>query len=365
MHVALSIVILAVVVTAFSAFSRRYSLSAPLVLVGVGFVASYVPNVATPELTPELVLVGLLPPLLYAAAIRTSLIEFRRNTRPILLLSVGLVLFTTVGIGLLIWWLLPVPLPAALALGAVVAPPDAVAATAIARRVGMPRRIVTILEGESLVNDATALVALRTAIAATAGSVSAWQIGTDFALSVIGGLVVGVVVAFVVGKVRSRIDDPLIDVAVSLLTPWVAYLPAEELHASGVLAVVVAGLLLGHHSPIIQSASSRVFERTNWATISFLLENSVFLLIGMQVRSILEDLGASTFVDEPHHHCCTGDPRRCHRAAHGMGVSGDVPAAPHPGRGTEGSEPALAGAAGRRVGRDAWRGHTGRGLLAA
>jgi len=261
-HVAVTVLAVAVVVTVVSALSRRYGQSAPLVLVSVGFVASYLPFVTSPELTPELVLLGLLPPLLYAAAIRTSLIDFRRNKRPILLLSVGLVVFTTVGVGLLVWWLLPVELWAALALGAVVAPPDAVAATAIARRAGMPRRVVTVLEGESLVNDATALVSLRTALAAAAGTVTAWQIAADFAVSALGGIAVGVVVAFVVGKLRRRIDDPLIDVAVSLLTPWLAYLPAEEIRASGVLAVVVAGLLLGHRSPVIQSASSRVFERT-------------------------------------------------------------------------------------------------------
>jgi len=293
--IALDIVILAVVVTAVSAVARRYALPAPLVLVSVGFVASYISFVPTPDLTPEIVLVGFLPPLLYAAAIRTSLIDIHRNKRPILLLSVGLVVFTTAGVGLLVWWLLPVSLAAALALGAVVSPPDAVAATAIARRVGMPRRVVTILEGESLVNDATALVSLRTAIAATAGTVSVWGIAWDFVLSAVGGILVGVVVAVVVGQIRRRwIDDHLTDVAVSLLTPWVAYLPAEEIHASGVLAVVVAGLLLGHKSPVIQSASSRVFERTNWATISFLLENAIFLLIGGQVRTIAEDLGAST-----------------------------------------------------------------------
>ncbi|MGH3498894.1 MAG: Na+/H+ antiporter [Nocardioidaceae bacterium] len=294
MHVALSLVILAVAVTAVSASARRWNLSAPLVLVVAGFVASYVPFVPTVTLTPELVLVGLLPPLLYAASLRTSLIDFRRNKRPIALLSVGLVLFTTAGIGLLVWWLLPVPLAAALALGAVVAPPDAVSTTSIARRVGMPRRVVTILEGESLVNDATAIVTLRTAVAGIAGSVTLWGTVGRFALSAVGGAVVGVIVAVVVGKIRSHIDDDLTDVAVSMLTPWVAYIPAEQIHGSGVLAVVVAGLLLGHKSPAIQSATSRIFERTIWATVSFLLENAVFLLIGMQVRSVLHQLSTST-----------------------------------------------------------------------
>lgn len=292
--IALPVVVVLAVVVVTSALASRLAASAPLLLVAVGVVASYLPVIPEVELTPDLVLIGLLPPLLYSAAIRTSLIDFSANRRPILLLSVGLVIFTAVGVGLTIWWLLPVPFAVALALGAVVAPPDAVAATAIARRVGLPRRMVTILEGESLVNDATAIVLLRSAIAATLGAVTIAEVSADLAVSVLGGLGVGLVVFVVVAALRRRIADPVTDVAVSLLTPWVAYIPAEEIHASGVLAVVVAGLLLGHKSPVIQSATSRLFEQTNWATISFLLENAVFLLIGMQIRSILEGVGAST-----------------------------------------------------------------------
>ena len=300
MEIALTLVTLMAIVVAVSAFAGRFALSAPLVLIVVGIAASYAPFVPEFELTPEIVLVGLLPPLLYAAAIRTSLVDFRANKRPIMLLSVGLVLFTTAGIGLLVWWLLGVPLAAALALGAVVAPPDAVAATAIARRVGLPRRVVTILEGESLVNDATAIVTLRTSIAAITGTVSVWQVGAGFVVSALGGVAIGLLVAFVVGRIRRLIEDEVTDVAVSLLTPWIAYLPAEEIHVpgldsqpSGVLAVVVAGIILGHKSPIIQSGASRLFERTNWATISYVLENAVFLLIGLQIRSIVDDLGQS------------------------------------------------------------------------
>jgi len=236
------------------------------------------------------VLLGLLPPLLYSAAIRTSLVDFKRNKRPIGLLSVGLVIFTTLGIGLLVWWLLPVELPVAFALGAVVAPPDAVAATSVARRVGMPRRAVTILEGESLVNDATALVCLRLAIVGITGSISVAGILLEFALSAGGGLVIGVAVGLLVAKVRAQVRDPVTDGVLSLLTPWLAYLPAEQVHASGVLAVVVAGLLLGHKSPVIQQAASRIFERTIWSTVQFLLEGLVFLLIGLQLRGILADL---------------------------------------------------------------------------
>jgi monovalent cation/hydrogen antiporter len=293
-HVALHVVFIAATVIGITALARRYGLSAPVLLLIAGFAASYVPFIDNVRLTPELVLIGLLPPLLYAAALRTSLIDFRRNKRPIGLLSVGLVVFTMTGVAVVAQWVLPIGWAAAFALGAVVAPPDAVAASAIARRVGMPRRAVTILEGESLVNDATALVALRTAIAALAGTVAAWQIAGDFVVSALGGAAIGVGVALVVGLVRRRIQDDLTDVAVSLLTPWVAYLPAEEVNASGVLAVVVAGLLLGHQAPLIQSATARVLERMNWSTIQFLLENAIFFLIGMQVREVVNDLAASS-----------------------------------------------------------------------
>ncbi len=298
MDVALTLVTLVAIAVAVSAVSERFSVAAPLGLIVVGIAGSYLPFVPDFELTPEIVLVGLLPPLLYAAAIRTSLVDFRKNKRPIALLSVGLVLFTAGGIAVIVHAVMPVDWAVAFALGAVVAPPDAVAATTIARRVGLPRRIVTILEGESLVNDATAIVALRVSIAAIAGTVSVWEVGLGFLVSALGGALVGVFVALVVGKIRRRIDDTLTDVAFSLLTPWLAYIPAEQIHLpgmdthpSGVLAVVVAGLLLGHKSHLIQSASSRLFERTNWATISFVLENVVFLLIGLQIRGIVNALG--------------------------------------------------------------------------
>ena len=298
MDVALTLVTLVAIAVAVSAASERLSVAAPLGLIVVGIGCSYLPFVPDLELTPEIVLIGLLPPLLYAAAIRTSLVDFRTNRRPIALLSIGLVLFTTAGIAVIVHAVMPVEWAAAFALGAVVAPPDAVAATTIARRVGLPRRIVTILEGESLVNDATAIVALRVSIAAAGGTVTVWEVGLGFVVSAVGGAAVGLVVALIVGKLRRRIDDTLTDVAFSLLTPWLAYLPAEEIHVpgvdahpSGVLAVVVAGLLLGHKSHLIQSASSRMFERTNWATISFVLENVVFLLIGLQIRDIVNALG--------------------------------------------------------------------------
>jgi monovalent cation/hydrogen antiporter len=292
-HLALSLAALAVVVIVVVATCRRLDLPAPLILVALGAGASYLPIVPHVHLTSEVVLVGLLPPLLYSAALQTSLVDFNVNRRPILLLSVGLVAFTTVGVAVTAYVVIPaITWPAAFALGAVVAPPDAVSATAIARRIGIPRRIVTILEGESLLNDATALVALRTAVG-VGGSVSVLGVGLDFAVAALGGILVGVVLYVVVGKVRRLVTDPVIDTSLSLVTPFVAYVTAEEIHGSGVLAVVVAGLLLGHKAPILQSARSRIAERLNWRTISFLLENSVFLLIGLQARWIIDDVDAS------------------------------------------------------------------------
>ena len=288
MDLALALATFAAVVVAVTGLSRRYDLPEPLVLIALGAAASYVAFIPQVHLTSEVVLVGLLPPLLYSAALQTSLVDFNVNRRPILLLSIGLVAFTTAGVAVVVHAVIPgLQWSAAFALGAVVAPPDAVAATAIARRIGLPRRLVTILEGESLLNDATALVALRTSILAAAGAVTVWEVGFSFLVASVGGVLVGYVTYLAVGLVRRHFTDPVLDTSVSLVTPFLAYVAGETIHASGVLAVVVAGLLLGHKAPVLQTASSRIAERLNWRTISFLLENSVFLLIGLQARWIL------------------------------------------------------------------------------
>jgi CPA1 family monovalent cation:H+ antiporter len=287
---------LAVGVLACTWLAERIDVPAPFVLIVAGIVASYLPGVPEIELTEDVVLYGLLPPLLYAAARQTSLVDFNANRRPILLLSVGLVAFTAFGVGLVTHLLLPgVSWPIALAIGAVVAPPDAVAATAIGRRIGLPRRIVTILEGESLLNDATALVFLGTALGIAAGDgFDPAMVGIDFVIAAGGGVLVGFVLFLVVAKVRRRLDDPVLDSGVSLVVPFVAYVLAEHVHASGVIAVVIAGLLLGHKAPVLQSAQSRIAERLNWRTISFVLENAVFLLIGLQARWIIEEASAGS-----------------------------------------------------------------------
>jgi Na+/H+ antiporter len=293
-HVALWLVCLVVTVVAVTAVCRRLDLSAPVALFAVGVIASYLPFVPEVRLTADLVLVGLLPPLLYNAALQTSLVDFTAFRKVILSLSIGLVVFTTVGVALVVRLVLPgVDWPSAFAIGAVVAPPDAVAATAVARRIGLPRGVVTILEGESLLNDATALVALKTAILASDGAVTVLGVGLDFLWTSAGAVIVGVLVFLVVGKVRRHVTEPVLDTSVSIATPFIAYVAAEEVHASGVVAVVIAGLLLGHRAPVIQSASSRIAERLNWRTGSFLLENSVFLLIGLQTRRIFDEVGGS------------------------------------------------------------------------
>ena len=294
MEIAAELVALVLTVLLVTVVARRMDWSAPLCLVAVGVAVSFVPGVPQYELDPEVVLIGLLPPLLYSASIQTSLIAFRKLRGPIALLSVGLVVFTAFGVGLVTWLVVPgLPLAAGIALGAIVAPPDAVAASVVARRVGMPRKLVRLLEGESLFNDAAALVALRTAIAAIAGAVSLWQVGLDFLLAAVGGIVVGFLVGLIVTYVRAKLEDTITDTALSFAVPFAAYLLAEAVHGSGVLAVVVTGLIQGHQTPRIQSGPSRLASRLNWETVQFLLENMVFLLIGLQVRRILHEVGKS------------------------------------------------------------------------
>src|SRR5215203_2953806 len=287
---ALQILALVCAVAVVAAGARRLGLSAPLVLVVVGVLASYVPGVPEYHLEPEVVLLGFLPPLLYAAALRTSLVDVRANRQAIGILAVGAVAFTTVGVGLVAWWVVPgVSIAAALALGAVVSPPDAVAATTIARKVGMPRRIVSILEGESLLNDATALVALRMSALAITSTVSVFGVVGNFFLAAGGGIVAGLVVSAALAAARNRVQDPVLDTTLSLVAPFIAYLAAEAVKGSGVLSVVIVGLINEHKSPALQSASSRLAEQTNWRTITFVLENAVFLLIGLQVSQVVRD----------------------------------------------------------------------------
>ncbi|MCI0686945.1 MAG: Na+/H+ antiporter [Sporichthyaceae bacterium] len=288
----IDVVWLVTIVVAVTALARRWSLVTPILLVIVGLALSFIPGFPIIHLHPEFVLIGVLPPLLYVAAVETSVPAFRFNLRPILLLGVGLVIFTMLGVGLVVHALLPeVPLSACLALGAVVAPPDAIATTAIARRIGLPRRIVTILEGESLINDATALVLFRVTVAAAIGSaVGIGQITAEILLAAGGGFLVGGIGAVLLGYLHRRTTDPLLDNALSLLTPFLVALAAEQIRASPVVAVVVTGLYLGHRLPILMSAGSRLQMGAFWRMVKFLLEGLVFLVLGLQLREVIETL---------------------------------------------------------------------------
>jgi CPA1 family monovalent cation:H+ antiporter len=287
-----TIVGLIAVVMAVSALSRKLGLLTPVVLVMVGLALAFVPDFPVPALDPEVILIGVLPPLLYVAAVETSVPAFRYNLRPILMLAIGLVIFTTAVVGYVVYALVPgVPLAICLALGAALAPTDAVAATAIARRIGLPSRTVTVLEGESLVNDATALVLFRVAGAAALGTaVSAVEIGEAVLLAAGGGILIGAAGAVVFGYLHRKTTDPLLDNTISLITPFAVILAAEAIHSSGLVAVVVTGLALGHRWPTLMSAASRLQMGAFWNMVKFLLEGLVFLILGLQLRTVIAGL---------------------------------------------------------------------------
>jgi CPA1 family monovalent cation:H+ antiporter len=282
------VVVLVAISVLGAALARRLGFVAPLVLLVAGLGLSFVPGFPQAHLEPELVLIGILPPLLYVAALQTSVPAFRQALRPILLLAIGLVLVTAFAVGFVVHLLLPaVPFSACVALGAIVAPPDAVSATAIARRIGLPRRVVTILEGESLLNDATALVLVRISAGALSGiAVGFWPIVGQVALKAGGGVLIGLAAAVLAAKLHRKIEDPLLDDAVSLLTPFVVVIVAETARTSSVAAVVIAGLYLGHRIPYLLSATSRLQMEAVWRLVTFLLEGVVFLLVGLQLRDI-------------------------------------------------------------------------------
>ncbi len=291
MEIGLIAVAAVVVLVGTSILGSKIGVAAPLLLVIVGIGAGYLPFIPRIEIDPEIILIGVLPPLLYSAAVNVPLIDFRRNLRPVIGLSVLLVIISAVTIGFALHWFVPaIPLPAAVALGAVISPTDAVAATSIGKRLGMPERLVAILEGESLVNDATSLVLLKTALAAVAGSFVFWDAAGSFGFSVVAAIVIGIVIGMVTVWIRARLRNPVYDTIISFVVPFVAFMPAESLGASGVLAVVVTGLYTGHHAAKRFSATARMNERLNWRTVQFGLENGVFLIMGLQLHTLLDEV---------------------------------------------------------------------------
>ena len=272
--------------------AQRLNIPLAVALVLGGMALAFVPGLPIITLEPELALALFLPPLLQVSAYRTDWLAFKSSLRSILLLAIGAVFFTAAAVAIVAKLLLPdLPWWAVISLGAIVAPPDAVAAAAVLKQVALPKRIVTVLEGESLINDASSLVLYRFAVAATlAGSVSYGNGAMQFFGAAIGGTLIGWAVARAAMWIFSRLDDTLLDIAVSLLSGYAAYIAAEQVHASGVLAAVACGLMLGRHQHREFSAKTRLEAGAVWNFVEFLLTALVFMLIGLQLRCIVERL---------------------------------------------------------------------------
>jgi monovalent cation/hydrogen antiporter len=269
----------------------------PILLVVGGLGLSFVPGIPTVELPPDLVLVAVLPPLLYGLAFFTSLRDLRENVGPISLLAFGLVLTTVLAVAAVAHEMIPgLGWPQAFVLGAIVSPTDPTAATAIAERVGLPRRLVSLIEGESLVNDGTALVAYKFAVAAVlTGSFSLADAAGSFVWNVIGGIAIGLGVGYLIRQLRRRLDDPPIEITISLLSGYFAYLPAQAAGVSGVLAAVTVGLYMGWHTPELTTAQTRLQGIAVWEILFFVLNSLLFALVGLQLPGILDALsGRST-----------------------------------------------------------------------
>jgi Na+/H+ antiporter len=269
----------------------------PILLVLAGVAIGVVPGMPELELRPELIFFGVLPPLLYGAAFFTSLRDLRANVRSIGLLAVGLVVATTVGVAVVAHTFVDdLTWASAFVLGAIVSPTDPIAASAIARRLGVPRKLVSIVEGESLVNDGTGLVLYRVAVVAVvSGTFSAWDAGGLFVVTALGGVGVGLAVGFVVRQVRRRLDNPPAEITISLMTGYFAFLPAELIGVSAVLAAVTAGVYLGWHTPELTTSQVRVQGLGVWEIVQYLLNALLFVLVGLQLPIILDDLdGFST-----------------------------------------------------------------------
>jgi Na+/H+ antiporter len=290
-HFEVFIAALFVSVAGLNVLARWLTIPYPIPLVLGGLLLGLLPGMPEIELDPELVLVIFLPPLLYAAAFFSDLRALRDDLRSISLLAIGLVLATTGLVAVIGHAWIGLSWPTAFALGAIVSPTDPVAATSIMRRLGAPRRVVNIIEGESLVNDATALVAYRVAVAAAVGgSFSLIDASIEFVTAALGGIAIGLAVGYAVGELRRRLDDPPTELAISLMTAYAAFIPADELGLSGVLASVTTGIYLGWRAPEIASPQTRLQGFAIWEILTFLLNATLFILIGLQLPVIVDGL---------------------------------------------------------------------------
>ena len=273
--------------------SNKYKFPFPIVLVLCGLVISIIPGLPVISLSPDIVFLIFLPPLLYNAAWNTSWHDFKANIRPIGLAAIGLVLFTTLAVAVVAHAIIPdVSWPLAFLIGAIVSPPDAVAATSVTKGLGLNPRLITILEGESLVNDASGLIAYKYALTAiTAGNFVFWQAGLSFLLVATAGVAIGLGVGYLLSVVHKRfVCDPVIEVTLTFLAPFSSYLLAEHFHYSGVLAVVTTGLYLSFRSADIFTHQSRIMATSVWDVVVFILNGLIFILIGLQLRNVMEGI---------------------------------------------------------------------------
>ena len=320
------LILLLAVISVVGLVARRWHIPPAILLVITGVGLALIPDLPTLQLAPDLVLLLVLPPVIYWDAVKMSWKEFRFNLRPIALLAIGCVVFTTVAVAAATHWLLGFPWAVGFVLGAIVSPPDAVAPLAIARRMQLPRRLVVVLEGEGLANDATALVLYRFAVmAVSAGSFSFVEAGGTFVAIVAGEVVWGIGVGWIMLRLRRWVRDPGIEIMLSILTPFIAYWPPEQLGGSGVLATVAAGLYVSWNGLRLIPAATRLPGVVFWDFLTYLIEGMVFLITGLQARTLLPSIRHYTLAANR-----LGGRRRLrggHRRSLHLDVSGDLPAA--------------------------------------
>ena len=283
------LLLLIAVLVVVAVVARRFNTAPSILLVIAGIGLALIPGLPRIELAPELVLLGILPPLIYSAGVAMSWREFRFNLRPITLLAVGCVVFTTCAVAAVAHWLIGIPLAVGFVLGAIVSPPDVVAPLAIVRRLGVPRRLVVVLEGEGLANDATALILYRFAVAVVGSGVfSLTQATGMFVLIVVGEIAYGIGLGWLSLRLRRWAHDPRVEITLSLLTPYAAFLLPAHLGGSGVLATIAAGLFVSWNGPLLIPAATRLQGIFFWDLVVYLLEGLVFLVTGLQIRTLLD-----------------------------------------------------------------------------
>src|SRR6202795_1759334 len=288
-----TLLLLLVVLVVVGVVARRLDTAPSILLVIAGIALALVPGLPRMELAPELVVLGILPPLIYSAGVAMSWREFRFNLRPIALFAFGCVVFTTCAVAAVAHWLIGMPLAVGFVLGAIVSPPDAVAPLAIVRRLGVPRRLVVVLEGEGLANDATALILYRFAVVAVStGLFSFADAAGTFVLIVVGEIAYGIAVGWLSLRLRRWAGDPRVEITLSLLTPYLAFLVPQQLGGSGVLAAVAAGLFVSWNGPLLIPAATRLQGIFFWDLLVYFLEGALFLLTGLEARPLLERIVA-------------------------------------------------------------------------